>query len=35
MAQAERKTDVNMIAVVIAIVGGILLLLGWIFHFPW
>jgi hypothetical protein len=35
MAQSSEKANVNTIAVVVAIVGGILLLLGWLFHFPW
>jgi hypothetical protein len=35
MANPNPNSQVNRIAVLIAIGGGILLLLGWIFHFPW
>jgi hypothetical protein len=33
--EPRPSSNVNAIAVVVALVGGALLLLGWIFGFPW
>ena len=33
---AEQTTSrVNAVAVAVAVIGGTLLLLGWLFQFPW
>ena len=33
--QSRPSSNANTVAVVIALVGGALLVLGWIFGFPW
>jgi hypothetical protein len=35
MAEPNQSSHVNTIAVLVALVAGALLLLGWVFRFPW
>jgi hypothetical protein len=35
MAEGREVSNTGTIAVIVAIVAGVLLLLGWIFHIPW
>lgn len=35
LPNAPQSSNLNMVAVLVAIIGGFLLLMGFLFRFPW